>query len=397
MIEQAQTETIVDTRALTIAVVAGETSGDMLGGGLLAQLKKRYPNATFEGIGGERMQQQGLTSLVPMERLAVMGLVEVLGRLRELLGIRRRLIKRWQTTPPDVFIGIDAPDFNLTLAQKLKEKGIKTVHYVSPSVWMWRQKRVFKIAKAVDLMLTLFPFEAKFYEQHHVPVRCVGHHLADKIPYEPDTPAARDALNVNADARCICVMPGSRQGEVNRLGELFLDACEQLQEQLGTPIHWLLPCANDERYQQMSDMLARRPNLQVQLLHGQSQMAITASDAVLLASGTAALEAMLLKKPMVVSYRVARISQFFLSFMLKHLRFSLPNLLSEQDLVPELIQDDATPSNLAQALMHALDKHTPQYALQQSEFLRLHKLLATSADDKAARSVAELLEQGRVG
>lgn len=397
MIEHRHKDMVVDTRALTIAVVAGETSGDMLGGGLLEHLKKRYPNATFEGIGGERMQQQGLTSLVPMERLAVMGLVEVLGRLKELMGIRRQLIQRWQANPPDVFIGIDAPDFNLTLAQKLKVKGIKTAHYVSPSVWMWRQKRVVKIAKAIDLMLTLFPFEATFYKQHNVPVRCVGHHLADKIPYEPDTQAAREALNVKSDALCICVMPGSRQGEVKRLGELFLDTCEQLQQQLGTPIHWLLPCANEDRYQQINAMVSKRSNVHMHLLHGQSQLAMTASDAVLLASGTAALEAMLLKKPMVVSYRVARISQFFLSFMLKHSRFSLPNLLSGQDLVPEIIQDDATPDNLVKALINALDKKKPEYALQQSEFLRLHKLLATSADDKAADGVTELLEQGNVG
>src|SRR5690554_827120 len=213
---------------MRIAIVAGETSGDMLGAGLIKSLQQRFPDATFEGIGGPLMQAQGFNTFVPMERLAVMGLVEVIGRLFELLKVRRDLVKHWLANPPDVFIGIDAPDFNLTLEQKLRATGIKTVHYVSPSVWMWRQKRVFKIAKAVDLMLTLFPFEAQFYKDHKVPVTCVGHHLADKIPLTTDKTQARTALGLKQDAQIVCIMPGSRAGEVSKLGPVFLSSARLL-------------------------------------------------------------------------------------------------------------------------------------------------------------------------
>ncbi|MGB1092516.1 MAG: lipid-A-disaccharide synthase, partial [Oceanobacter sp.] len=289
---------------MRIAIVAGETSGDMLGSGLLTELKQLYPTATFEGIGGPMMQARGLHSHFPMERLSVMGLIEVLGRLFELLSIRKSLIQRWTDDPPDLFIGIDAPDFNLTLEEKLKERGIKTVHYVSPSVWAWRQKRVFKVARAVDLMLTLFPFEARFYERHKVAVRCVGHHLADKIPMQTPFAPARKELGFSEMDSVICLMPGSRGGEVERLGPLFLETAQWLLRRR-PEYRFVIPAASVDRRNQLEEQLSDLPfELPVEIVLGKSRTCIAASNAVLVASGTATLEVMLLKRPMVVSYKV---------------------------------------------------------------------------------------------
>lgn len=375
---------------MRIAIVAGETSGDMLGAGLIKSLQQRYPDATFEGIGGPLMQAQGFNSYVPMERLAVMGLVEVLGRLFELLKIRRNLIQRWLENPPDVFIGIDAPDFNLTLEQKLRAAGIKTVHYVSPSVWMWRQKRVFKIAKAVDLMLTLFPFEAKFYEQHQVPVKFVGHHLADKIPLETPKGPARAALGLDPDARVICLMPGSRSGEVAKLGELFLQTAVLLQSQQAD-VQFIIPAANAERRAQIETILTTLPTgLPVQVVDGQSHTCMAAADAILLASGTATLEAMLMKRPMVVSYKLAPLTFWILKQMVSRKWISLPNLLADRELVPELLQQDATPEKLAAALLAQLQDTLAMQQLHET-FLFIHRQLQRSADEEAAAAIAGLL------
>ena len=255
---------------MRIALVAGEASGDMLGVGLIRSLKKRYPDATFEGIGGPLMQSEGMESFVPMERLSVMGLVEVLGRIFELLKVRGDLIKRWKKNPPDVFIGIDAPDFNLTLEQKLHEAGIRTAHYVSPSVWAWRQKRVLKIEKAVDLMLTLLPFEARFYENHKVPVRFVGHHLADKIPFETPVAPARETLGLDLDKQTVCLMPGSRGSEVSRLGRLFLDTAKVMLAEK-PELTFIIPAASVERRDQINQILDEYPHkLPVTVVLGQS-------------------------------------------------------------------------------------------------------------------------------
>ena len=336
------------------------------------------------------MQAQGFNSYVPMERLAVMGLVEVLGRLFELLKIRRNLIQRWLENPPDVFIGIDAPDFNLTLEQKLRAAGIKTVHYVSPSVWMWRQKRVFKIAKAVDLMLTLFPFEAKFYEQHQVPVKFVGHHLADKIPLETPKGPARAALGLDPDARVICLMPGSRSGEVAKLGELFLQTAVLLQSQQAD-VQFIIPAANAERRAQIETILTTLPTgLPVQVVDGQSHTCMAAADAILLASGTATLEAMLMKRPMVVSYKLAPLTFWILKQMVSRKWISLPNLLADRELVPELLQQDATPEKLAAALLAQLQDTLAMQQLHET-FLFIHRQLQRSADEEAAAAIAGLL------
>ncbi|UTW49068.1 lipid-A-disaccharide synthase [Bacterioplanoides sp. SCSIO 12839] len=376
---------------MRIAIVAGETSGDMLGAGLIEQLKHRYPHATFEGIGGPLMMQHGFNSLVPMERLSVMGLVEVLGRLFELLKVRRDLIKRWRANPPDVFIGIDAPDFNLTLEQKLRESGIKTAHYVSPSVWAWRQKRVLKIAKAVDLMLTLFPFEARFYQEHDVPVKFVGHHLADKIALETPASPARQQLGLDTDRQVVCLMPGSRGSEVERLGEVFLKTAE-LMQQKRTDLQFIIPAASVDRRNQIESLLAQYPgHLPIKVILGQSQTCMTAADTILLASGTATLEAMLLKKPMVVSYIVAPLTYKILKRLVTQPYISLPNLLASRELVPEFIQHEATPENLSEALLARLEDSDDMHQLHET-FLFIHRQLKRNADDEAAAAIAELIE-----
>jgi lipid-A-disaccharide synthase len=375
------------SRPLLVALVAGEASGDILGAGLMQALKIKHPQVEFIGVGGPRMEAEGLTSAFPMERLAVMGLVEVLGRLRELLGRRKRLIRDLIAARPDVFIGIDAPDFNLTLELKLRQAGIRTVHYVSPSVWAWRQKRVLKIREACDLMLTLFPFEARFYLEHQVPVRFVGHPLANTIPLQADRDAARQALGLAPEEAVVALLPGSRSGEVARLGELFLDAAERLKA-LRPNIRFVLPCANAERRAQLEAMLADR-NLPLLLLDGRSHEALAACDAVLIASGTATLEALLHKRPMVVAYKVAPLTYRILKRLVKSPYISLPNLLAERMLVPELIQDAATPDALAQTIAPLLDDG----AVQTLGFDVIHRALRQDASQQAADAVLQLVGQ----
>lgn len=370
---------------IRVALVAGEASGDILGAGLIQALKQRHADVEFIGVGGPLMEAEGLKSIFPMERLSVMGLVEVLGRLPELLTRRRHLLRDLIAAKPDVFIGIDAPDFNLDLELKLRRAGIKTVHYVSPSVWAWRQKRVLKIRQACDLMLTLFPFEAKFYDEYQVPVRFVGHPLADAIPLQADRAAAREALDLPLEDHVVALMPGSRGGEVARLGSLFFDAAERLRN-LRPGIRFVLPCANSQRREQLEQMLAGR-DLPLTLLNGQSHVALAACDAVLIASGTATLEALLYKRPMIVAYRVAPLTFKILSRMVKSPYISLPNLLAERLLVPEMIQDAATPEALAQLLAPLLDGGVEQT----SGFDQIHRTLRCDASAQAADAVLELV------
>ncbi|WP_416427547.1 lipid-A-disaccharide synthase [Pseudomonas sp. App30] len=370
---------------LRVALVAGEASGDILGAGLMQALKARHPDIEFMGVGGPLMEAQGLVSEFPMERLAVMGLVEVLGRLRELLARRKLLIQTLIERKPDVFIGIDAPDFTLNIELKLRQAGIKTVHYVSPSVWAWRQKRVLKIREGCDLMLTLFPFEAKFYEEKGVPVRFVGHSLADTIPLQADRAQARAEIGLPLDGQVVALMPGSRGGEVGRLGELFLDAAQRLLAQR-PGLRFVLPCANAARRAQIEAMLVGR-DLPLTLLDGQSHRALAACDAVLIASGTATLEALLYKRPMVVAYRLAGLSYWILKRMVKSPYVSLPNLLAQRMLVPELLQDAATPEALVQTLLPLLDNGQAQT----QGFDDIHRTLRRDASNQAAEGVLALL------
>ncbi|MGZ9707594.1 lipid-A-disaccharide synthase [Pseudomonas sp. GNP013] len=367
-----------------IALVAGEASGDILGAGLMRALKARHPAVEFIGVGGPLMQAEGLTSYFPMERLSVMGLVEVLGRLRELLARRKLLIQTLIEEKPDVFIGIDAPDFTLNIELKLRQAGIKTVHYVSPSVWAWRQKRVLKIREGCDLMLTLLPFEARFYQEQGVPVRFVGHTLADAIPLQADRAAARAELGL-PDGPLVALMPGSRGGEVGRLGALFFDAAERLLA-MRPGIRFVLPCASPQRRAQIETLLDGR-NLPLTLLDGQSHLALAACDAVLIASGTATLEALLYKRPMVVAYRLAPLTFWILKRMVKSPYISLPNLLAQRLLVPELLQDDATPAALAQTLLPLIDGGEEQTR----GFDDIHRTLRRDASNQAADAVLNLI------
>ncbi|MFK3724743.1 lipid-A-disaccharide synthase [Pseudomonas monteilii] len=371
---------------LCVALVAGEASGDILGSGLMRALKARHPDVRFIGVGGPLMEAEGLVSSFPMERLAVMGLVEVLGRLRELLKRRKALVADLIAQRPDVFIGIDAPDFNLDIELKLRRAGIKTVHYVSPSVWAWRQKRVLKIREGCDLMLTLLPFEARFYEEQGVPVRFVGHPLADTIALSADREAARAELGLG-DGPVVALMPGSRGEEVGRLGALFLDTARLLVERVPN-LRFVVPCANTARRAQLEQMLAGR-ELPVTLLDGRSHQALAACDAVLIASGTATLEALLYKRPMVVAYRLSPVTFWILKRMVKSPYVSLPNLLAQRMLVPELLQDAATEQALAQALLPLLADGRGQT----EHFEQIHHSLRRDASNQAADAVLALVEE----
>jgi lipid-A-disaccharide synthase len=374
--------------SLRVGILAGESSGDILGAGLMQALSLLRPGSTFQGIGGPLMEAQGLVSQVPMERLSVMGLVEPLKRLPELLRIRRILVDGFLAEPPDVFIGIDSPDFNLGVEKRLRKHGIPTVHYVSPSVWAWRQSRITTITKSVDLMLTLFPFEADFYKRHSVPVRFVGHPLADIIPLEPSRTEARRQLGLPDTGKVLAMLPGSRQGELARLGPIFVDSARQLlQEQ--PALHVLLPCANGSRREQLEAM----PGVEHERLHlldGLSREAMTAADAVILASGTAALEAMLLKRPMLVCYKLAFLSYHIISRMLKVPWFSLPNLLAGKALVEELLQQQVTSEVLVQRARTLLNDQGTQASTLQT-FHDIHLQLRRDASNQAASAVLQII------
>lgn len=375
--------------AKCFAMVAGEASGDILGAGLIKALKAQYPDARFVGIGGPKMISEGFETLYPMDRLSVMGLFEVLGRLSELLKIRKQLFKTLKDLKPDVFIGIDAPDFNLALERKFKESGITSVHYVSPSVWAWREKRVFKIKKSVNMVLCLFPFEVDFYKKHDVPAVCVGHTLADTIPLETKSDDARAKLNLDTDVPVVAMLPGSREGEISRLGHVFLQSAELITKKIPN-VQFVIPAANEQRKQQLEKMLLEHEMKNVVLRDGQSHEAMSAADTVLMASGTATLEGMLLKKPLVVSYILTPLTAFLVRKMLKQPFVSLPNLLAGKELVPEILQEDATPENLSQAVIGFLLDEQSSENLKQA-FNEIHMSLRLDADKAAAAAIKGLL------
>jgi lipid-A-disaccharide synthase len=384
---------------MLIGMVAGETSGDMLGAGLMQALQQRYPQARFVGVGGPRMMALGFQSIVPMERLSVMGFVEPLGRLPELLRLKRDLVNLYRQEQPTVFIGIDSPGFNLRLERPLRDAGIKTVHYVSPSVWAWGKGRIRAIKQSVNLMLTLFPFELDIYQQHQIPAVCVGHHLADRIePYADDRQASRrnrEELGLAECGQYICLMPGSRRAEVQRLAPAFLEAAGELASKR-SELRFLLPCSDPARREQietlMGQLAPRYPGLtdKVILLDGQSQQAMAVSDLVLLASGTATLEAMLLGCPMVVCYKLAPLSWHLASSLLTVPWISLPNLLANQSLVPEILQNDVTAERLTQEMLSWLDNPGKVTALRE-KFAGMHQSIRLDADRQAADSIAALI------
>ena len=379
----------------TIAIIAGEVSGDILGAGLIHALKARYPHAKFIGIGGERMIAEGFETLFDMDELSVMGLVEVLKHLPRLLKIRRSIIEQLSALKPDVFIGIDAPDFNLDVELKLKQRGIKTIHYVSPSVWAWRQKRVYKIAAATNLVLAFLPFEKAFYDRFNVPCRFIGHTMADAIPLKPNRDEACQLLNLDSTQRYVAMLVGSRGSEVEFLSEPFLQTA-QLLHQRYPDVKFLVPLINQKRRQQFEQIKQRvAPELDMILLDGNARAAMIAAEATLLASGTAALEAMLCKSPMVVGYRMKPFTYFLAKRLVKTKYVSLPNLLADEMLVPELIQEDCNPTKLAEKLSLYLseDKSAVQtrHVLLQ-RFAELHQRIQCNADQQAAQAVIDLLE-----
>ena len=376
-----------------IALVAGEASGDLLGAGLVKALRERFPDARFAGIGGPAMRAAGLEAWFDASELAVMGLSEVLAHLPRLLRLRRALRERVLAWKPDVFVGIDAPDFNLGVERWLKRRGVRTVHYVSPSVWAWRESRAEKIGRSADRVLCLFPMEPAIYARHGVDARFVGHPLADAIALDPDRAAARDALGLPFHAPALALLPGSRLGEIERMLPPFLDAATLVAERIAD-LALLLPAANPGCAQAIEAQLRRFPALaaRVRLLDGQAQRAMIAADVVLLASGTAALEAMLCKRPMVVGHRIAPATYRIVKALglLKSHHVSLPNVLAGEEVVPELLQDACTPQNLASAVLQWFGQPEAVAALR-PRFRAIHESLRRDASARAADAVAELL------
>ncbi|WP_372878298.1 lipid-A-disaccharide synthase [Spongiibacter marinus] len=371
---------------LKIGLIAGEASGDILGADLIRAIRQRFPQAEFEGIGGPLMIAQGFHSICDMDRLSVMGFTEPLKRLPELLRIRRHLKRHLIAWQPDVVVGIDSPDFTLNVERSMRERGMRTVHYVSPSVWAWRQGRIKTIAKAVDHMLTLFPFEQRFYQEHGVPVSCVGHPLADQIPFDDQREASRQSLSIEGDNPVVALLPGSRAGEVSQLIPIFLETAQWLRRSLPN-IEFIVPAANADRKRQILDAIAQQTaDLPVRVVLGESRTVMAAADAVLMASGTTSLEALLLQRPMVVCYRFSKMSYALLSRLVKTPFFSLPNLLAQRALVPELLQDEVSAEVIGPLILEQLSNENHRETLL-AEFRRIHQDLARNASERAASDI----------
>jgi len=370
------------------ALIAGEHSGDILGAALIAALKQQHPTAEFFGIGGPRMQAEGFKALFDMEELAVMGLVEVLGRLRRLLQIKREITAAIIAAAPDIFIGIDAPDFNLPVELALKRQGIKTVHYVSPSVWAWRHKRIFKIAKATNMVLALLPFEKAFYDKYNVPCTFVGHTLADSMPLDVNKAQAKTALGLNSSQPVLAIMPGSRTNEITLLAPDFLRAAAELQ-QLHPDLQLITNMVTPEKATLWRRIKAEyAPDLEVTEFIGQARQTLQAADATFIASGTATLEAMLAKCAMVVGYKTNWLTYQIARRLITLQHVSLPNLLAGRGLVTELLQDDLSVSALVKA-MHPLVLGIDSDLT--TEYVRLHQQLQQNASAVAAATILQVM------
>lgn len=374
-----------------IAMVAGEASGDLLGSHLMEAIKREKPDIRFIGIGGPKMQAAGMQVLFPMEKLAVNGYIEVLKHLREILGIRSKLRAQLIDNPPDLFIGVDAPDFNFGLELALKKRGIPVVHYASPSIWAWRGERIHKIKRAVSRILTLFPFEAPLYEKAGVPVTYVGHPLADMMPEKPDRAAMREQMRLTEKETVFAFLPGSRQGEVRRLAQTYIETARLILEKI-PQARFLVPLATRETRTLFEEVQWRMEaqQLPIILLFGHAHDAMIAADGVLVASGTATLEAALLKRPMVITYKVPRLTYWLMKRKAYLPYVGLPNILAGKFVVPELLQDDATPENLAQALLNLVSNRQAVAELE-NIFTDMHVALRQDTASKAAQAVLQYL------
>jgi lipid-A-disaccharide synthase len=383
----------MNKQAPIIALVAGEASGDQLGAALIVRLREKYPQAQFAGIGGRQMQAAGMDVWWDAEELALFGLFEVLSHFPRLLRLRRELHRRLLALSPDVFIGIDAPDFNLGLEIKLRRKGIRTVHYVSPTIWAWRQKRVRKIGRAADLVLCLLPFEPDFYRNHGVPASYVGHPMADQISTDSDPATARARLDLDPTATTIALLPGSRIGEVSRLAEPMIEAARVLASRR-PGLQFVSAIANENVRSLFQETMDRLAFTDIALVEHDPRTVIASADAVMCASGTATLESMLVNRPMVVAYRISPSTYQLVKQLgiVKPQLFALPNILAGEALVPELIQHEATGNRLAGEISCWLEDENSRTALRE-RFLELHDRLRCNASERAAEAICSLLDQ----
>ncbi|HZP93300.1 MAG TPA: lipid-A-disaccharide synthase [Burkholderiales bacterium] len=383
-------------RPVRIAMVAGEASGDLIGAHLLRSLQARIPALQAFGVGGPGMTGAGFESWYPMEQMAVRGYVEVLKSLPKLLRMRRALKERLIASAPDLFVGIDSPDFNLDLEIALRRRGIRTVHYVSPSLWAWRGERIHKMKRAAEKVLVLFPFELPIYERAGIPVAYVGHPLADELPLVPDREAAREQLRVPKGAAVAALLPGSRQSEVREMGELMIATAKLVCKQVPN-VHFLVPLASRETRLIFEGMQyrAQGEDLPLTILYGHAHDAMTAADAVLVASGTATLEAALLKRPMVITYRMPAASAWIMRRKAYLPYVGLPNILAGEFIVPEMLLEEAIPENLAQALSNLLMDKDARVRLER-RFLLMHRSLRQNTAERAVEAILPLLGSGVV-
>ncbi|WP_245861659.1 lipid-A-disaccharide synthase [Arsukibacterium tuosuense] len=373
---------------LNIAIIAGEHSGDILGADLIEALRQRHPDAHFYGIGGPRMQALGFNALFDMEELAVMGLVEVLGRLPRLMQVKREIVANLLKDRPDVFVGIDAPDFNLRVERDLKQAGIKTVHYVSPSVWAWRHKRIFKIAKATNLVLSLLPFEKAFYDKYQVPCTFVGHTMADKMPLVVDKAEQKTVLELDPSRPVLALMPGSRSNEIKLLAPDFLAAASLLQQQQ-PELQLIANMVTAQKAAQFAAIKAQyAPHLNITVFTGQARQVLLAADATFITSGTATLEAMLAKCLMVVAYRANWLTYQIGRRLVKLEHFSLPNLLAGRAMVPELLQHQVTPEALVAAMAPMLQTDNSKLL---ADYRTIHQQIKCDASAQAAEAILEVV------
>ena len=382
----------MSSRVKTIAIVAGEASGDLLGSMLMTAIKEAAPNVRFIGIGGPKMQAIGMDVLFPMEKLAVRGYVEVLRHYREIVGIRSKLRERFLAEPPDLFIGVDAPDFNLDLELALKQRGVPTVHYVSPSIWAWRGERIHKIKQAVSHVLALFPFEAPLYEKVGIPVTYVGHPMADFLPDHPKRAEMREQMRIMPKtAKVFAFLPGSRQSEVRHLAHTYIETAKLILQKL-PEAQFLVPLASRETRNIFEEVLWKleAQQLPITMLFGHAHDAMIAADGVLVASGTATLEAALLKRPMVITYKMPALSWWLTKRKQYQPYVGLPNILAGRFVVPEILQDDATPENLAQALLNLVNNKNAVAELEQT-FAVMHQTLRQNTAQKAAAAILPYL------